>query len=147
MRATPPLALPIGPNRLVALDEAGLDAIHRASLEVLERTWVVVPSARVRVRLTGAARGWATSQGASACPRPARALPAPFVEEAIARAPATYTLAGREPALALMTRLADAPPEIGFPWQGSRPAAFRSPSGRSTSCGSSWPTAASTSSR
>jgi len=77
MRATPPLALPIGPNRLVALDEAGLDAIHRASLEVLERTWVVVPSARVRVRLTGAARGWATSQGASACPRPARALPAP----------------------------------------------------------------------
>lgn len=166
MPAVPPLALPIGPNRLAPLDEAGLEAIHRASLEVLKRTGVVVPSARVRARLSAA--------GARVDDAGRARFPAGIVEEAIARAPASYTLAGREPALDLpldgahgwlsvdgsaaeildldtgerrpstaadlttVTRLADALPEIGFLWQGERKrATSRSPSGRCTSCGSS----------
>jgi trimethylamine:corrinoid methyltransferase-like protein len=148
MPAVPPLALPIGANRLGPLDEPGLEAIHRASLEVLERTGVGVPSKRVQARL--AAAGARVDEAAGRV-----RLPAPFVEEAIGRAPATYTLAGREPALDLpldgahgwlsvdgsaaeivdldsgerrpstaadlvaVTRLADALPEIGFLWQGA----------------------------
>ena len=148
MPAVPPLALPIGIPRLAPLDEAGLEAIHRASLEVLERTGVVVPSARVRARLAAAG---ARVDDAACRVR----LSAPFVEEAVAQAPSTYTLAGREPALdlpldgahgwlsvdgsaaeildletgtrrpsvaadlVLVTRLADALPEIAFLWQGA----------------------------
>ena len=148
MPAVPPLALPVGMVRLTPLDEAGLDAIHRASLQVLEKTGVVVPSARVRARLAAAG---ARVDDATARVR----LPVQFVEEAVARAPATLTLAAREPALDLpldgahgwlsvdgsaaeivdletgerrpstaadlvaVTRLADALPEIGFLWQGA----------------------------
>jgi trimethylamine---corrinoid protein Co-methyltransferase len=148
MPAVPPLALPIGANRLGPLDETGLEAVHRASLQVLERTGVVVPSGGVRARL--AAAGARVDDGTGRV-----RLPADFVMEAIARAPATYTLAGRDSAfdlpldgshgwlsvdgsaaeivdldsgerrpstaddLVAVTRLADALPEIGFLWQGA----------------------------
>lgn len=147
MPALAPLALPFGRSPILPLDEAGLAAVHAATLEVLERTGVVVPSARIRGLLAAAG---ARIDEASERVR----LPGRLVEEAVARAPRSYVLAGREPAydlpldgsrgwlsvdgsaaeildpqtgerrastaadLRLVTRLADALPEIGFLWQG-----------------------------
>ncbi len=147
MPALAPLALPFDRSPMLPLDEAALAAIHGATLEVLERTGVVVPSARIRGLLAAAG---ARIEEATERVR----LPGRLVAEAVARAPRSYVLAGREPAfdlsldgsrgwlsvdgsaaeildpetgerrastaadLRLVTRLADALPEIGFLWQG-----------------------------
>jgi len=139
--------LPLGGWSHRVLDEDAVAKIHAATLRVLERTGVAVPSASLRAAL---AREGAVTDDASDRVR----LPAALVEEAIRRAPRAYTLAARDPGndlpldgthgylsvdgsaatildpetgrrrastaadLELVTRVGDALPEIGFLWQG-----------------------------
>ncbi len=141
-----PLAISIGdPPPLRPLDDRARDAIHAASLRVLDEVGVQVGSESVRARLAGAGlrvdgdrvrlSSVAVDSALAAAPRhlilagrdPAMDLPldgrhgwlsvdgsaAEFIDPATgARRPATAA------DLALVTRLADALPEIGFLWQG-----------------------------
>jgi len=129
------------------LDDEAVDAIHAATLRVLERTGVAVPSASLRAALA--------REGAVTDPTSDRVrFPAALVEEALRLAPRVLTLAARDAAqdlpldgrfgylsvdgsaasildpetgrrrpstaadLELVTRIGDALPEIGFLWQG-----------------------------
>ncbi len=83
------LALPRGP-RLDVLGADAVDRIHRETLEVLERVGVGLASARLLDRLDAAG---ATVDHA----RQRARFPAALVEEALARRPASFVLAGRRP--------------------------------------------------
>jgi trimethylamine--corrinoid protein Co-methyltransferase len=140
------LPLPLRPEPLRVLDDAGIARVHEAALDVLDRVGVVARSAAIRADL--AARGIRVDEAAQRV-RFTRAE----VEAALAAAPHAYTLAARDPRadlaldgehgwlstdgsaaemldletgsrrattladLAAVSRVADAIPEIGFLWQ------------------------------
>lgn len=87
--ASPVRALSIGEPSLRPLSPDGLARLHAASLRILDETGVAVGSAVVRDRLAAAG---ARVDGAVVH------LPPSLVEAAVAAAPATYTLAARDPA-------------------------------------------------
>ncbi len=76
------------------LDEAAVRRLHTATLDVIESVGVRFPSERALAIL--AAHG-ATVDAATQIAR----IPGAVVEQALAQAPPTYTLAARDPALAL----------------------------------------------
>lgn len=87
--ASPVRALPTRDPILQPLAPDGLARLHAASLRILEETGVAVTSAAIRERLAAV--------GAGVHGERVR-FPAALVEAALAAAPATYTLAARDPA-------------------------------------------------